>query len=67
MEQKFSPAELGLLAEQIHITIKRDTVVRGEHLMGTSTELNHVADFPCVFSSGVLRCSECTELWLCIL
>lgn len=67
MEQKFSPAELGLLAEQIHITIKRDTVVRGEHLMGTSTEQIHLACFPCLFSSDRLKCSECIKPWLCIL
>lgn len=67
MEQKFSPAELGLLAEQIHITIKRDIVVRGEHLMGTSIELNNLAYFLCLFSSDMLKCSECIKLWLCIL
>lgn len=62
MEQKFSPAELDLLAEQIHITIKKDRVVRGEHLMGTSIELNHLPYFPCLFSLDMLKCSEGIKL-----
>lgn len=47
--RRLSPAELGLLAEQIHFTIKRDIVVRGEHLMRANIELNHSVCFLCLF------------------
>lgn len=55
--RRLSPAELGLLAEQIHITIKRDIVVRGEHLMGANIELNCLVYFLCLFLD-ILKCTS---------